>query len=57
MVIAPPVGWKPSLTGLYCMVGLAQLVRSLVLELIYIGLNLRFNMSVIFMTNYFFTEI
>jgi hypothetical protein len=34
-------------------VGLAQLVRFLVVELIYSGLNIRFDMSVAFITNYF----
>jgi hypothetical protein len=34
-------------------VGLVLLVRFLVIELIYLGLNPKFNMSIIFMTNYF----
>jgi hypothetical protein len=34
-------------------VGLAQLVRFLVVELIHTGLNPKFDMSVVFMTNYF----
>jgi hypothetical protein len=37
-------------------VGLAQLVKFLVIKLIHSGLNLRFNIGVIFMTNYFFSE-
>jgi hypothetical protein len=36
-------------------VGLAQLVRFLVMELTYSDLNLRFDMSVIFTTNYSFS--
>jgi hypothetical protein len=36
-------------------VGLVQLVRFLLVELIYLGLNLRFDMSVIFMINYSFS--
>jgi hypothetical protein len=35
--------------------GLAQLVRFLVVELIYPGLNPRFDMSVAFTANYFFS--
>jgi hypothetical protein len=37
-----------------CRVGLAQLVRFLVVELTYSGLNAIFDMSVIFTANYFF---
>jgi hypothetical protein len=37
-------------------VGLAQLVKFLVIKLIYSGLNLRFNIGVIFTANYFFSE-
>jgi hypothetical protein len=33
-------------------VGLAQLIRFLMVELTYSGLNFRFNMCVIFMANY-----
>jgi hypothetical protein len=33
--------------------GISQLVRILMVELIYSGLNLRFNLSVIFTANYF----
>jgi hypothetical protein len=36
-------------------VGLAQLVRFLVVKLTHTFLNLRFNMDVIFMTNYSFS--
>jgi hypothetical protein len=36
-------------------VGLAQLVRFLVMELTYSDLNLRFDMSVVFTTNYSFS--
>jgi hypothetical protein len=36
-------------------VGLAQLVRFLVMELIHTILNSRFDMSVAFMANYFFS--
>jgi hypothetical protein len=36
-------------------VGLAQLVRFLVVELTHLGLNPRFNMGVTFMTNYSFS--
>jgi hypothetical protein len=35
-------------------VGLAQLIRFLVVKLIYLDLNFRFDMSDIFMINYFF---
>jgi hypothetical protein len=37
-------------------VGLAQLVKFLVIKLIHSGLNLRFNIGVIFTANYFFSE-
>jgi hypothetical protein len=37
-----------------CRVGLAQLVRFLVVELTHSGLNHKFDMNVIFMANYFF---
>jgi hypothetical protein len=37
-------------------VGLAQLVRFLVVKLIYSGSNLRFDMCIIFTANYFFNE-
>jgi hypothetical protein len=37
-------------------VGLAQLVRFIVVELIHLGSNTRFDMSVAFMTNYSFSE-
>jgi hypothetical protein len=37
-------------------VGLAHLVRFLVVELKHPGLNLRFGMSIVFMTNYFLME-
>jgi hypothetical protein len=37
-------------------VGLAELIRFLVEELIHPDLNFRFNMSVVFMANYFFNE-
>jgi hypothetical protein len=46
------VGEQYSLRG----VGLAQLLRFLVVELIYPGLNPRFNISVIFTANYFFSK-
>jgi hypothetical protein len=36
-------------------VGLAQLVRFLVVKLTYTGSNLRFDMSVVFMINYSFS--
>jgi hypothetical protein len=36
--------------------GLVQLVRFLVVELIYLYLNSRFNISIIFIANYFFSE-
>jgi hypothetical protein len=36
-------------------VGLAQLVRFLVVELTYSGSNLRFDMGVVFMVNYSFS--
>jgi hypothetical protein len=36
-------------------VGLAQLVRFLVVELIYPGLNSRFDICVVFTTNYYFS--
>jgi hypothetical protein len=42
------------LLELMCRVGLA-LVKFLVLELTHTGLNLKFNMSVVFMINYFFS--
>jgi hypothetical protein len=38
-----------------CRVGLAELVRFLVVELIHPDSNFRFDMSVIFMTNYSFS--
>jgi hypothetical protein len=38
-----------------CRVRLAQLIRFIVVELTHISLNLRFDMCVIFMTNYFFS--
>jgi hypothetical protein len=38
-------------------VSLAQLVRFLMVELTYLGLNLKFDMNVIFMVNYSFSEI
>jgi hypothetical protein len=56
-----PVTWgikqtRPkSLLELVRLVELAQSVRFLVLELIYLVLNFRFNMDVIFMINYFFS--
>jgi hypothetical protein len=34
---------------------LAQLVRFLVVELIHLDLNFRFNMNIVFTTNYFFS--
>jgi hypothetical protein len=46
------VGEQYSLRG----VGLAQLLRFLVVELIYPGLNPRFNIGVIFTANYFFSK-
>jgi hypothetical protein len=39
-----------------CSVGLVQLIRFLVVELIYLDLNYRFDMIIIFMTNYFLVE-
>jgi hypothetical protein len=36
--------------------GWVQLVRFLVVELIYLYLNSRFNISIIFIANYFFSE-
>jgi hypothetical protein len=41
--------------GLVGRVDLAPLVRLLVVELIYVGLNSVFDMSVAFTTNYFFS--
>jgi hypothetical protein len=38
-----------------CRVGLAQLVRFLVVKLTHSGSNLRFEIGVIFMTNYYFS--
>jgi hypothetical protein len=38
-----------------CRVDLAQLVRFLVVELIHSGLNIIFDMSVVFMANYSFS--
>jgi phosphate starvation-inducible membrane PsiE len=38
------------------LVGLTQLVRFLVVELNHSGLNIIFDMNVVFMTNYFFRE-
>jgi hypothetical protein len=37
-------------------VSLAQLVRFLMVELTYLGLNLKFDMNGIFMVNYSFSE-
>jgi hypothetical protein len=39
----------------HCIVGLAQLVRFLVVKLTHTCLNLRFDMDVIFMANYSFS--
>jgi hypothetical protein len=38
------------------MLGLTQLVIFLVIKLIHLGLNLRFDIGVVFMSNYFFSE-
>jgi hypothetical protein len=40
----------------FCRVGLAQLVRFLVLELTHPGSNPRFDMGVVFTANYSFSE-
>jgi hypothetical protein len=45
--------WQLKKAGL---VQLVRLVRFLVVELIYLYLNSRFNISIIFMANYFFSE-
>jgi hypothetical protein len=37
-------------------VDLAQLIRFLVVELIHSGLNLRFDIVIVFIANYFFIE-
>jgi hypothetical protein len=44
-----------SQVGNDCKVGLVQPVRFLVVKLIYSDLNFRFDISVIFMANYFFS--
>jgi hypothetical protein len=54
------IGWvqlrsKHCFLNKQCRVGLAQLVRFLMVELTYSGLNHRFDMSVIFMANYCFS--
>jgi hypothetical protein len=41
--------------ALSCRVGLVQLVRFQVVKLIHLGLNHRFNMSVVFTANYSFS--
>jgi hypothetical protein len=54
-----PSGWLAALGKeklCLCSVGLIQLARFLVMELTHLCLNTRFDMSVVFMINYFFNE-